>query len=178
MTTIQMPETGEHVRTEILGAGTGAVSASKMGKEWARTVTAVDPSQRGGYAIQGDFLSVGTTQILPVGTVVLAYADWNAGSHGNQRWVARALLSRVQPDGSMEEIECVETDRGSWAAETVAVLSGWVQEQAPTSSPEGGEIEPEEAALLQERVAALEAQVAEMAAQIAALTGREQEAQR
>lgn len=177
MTIIKMPETGDHVRVEILGAGTADVASSKLGKAWAKAVTAVDPSQRGGYAIQGEFVRVETTQILPVGAVVLAYSDWNAGSHGNPRWVARALLSRVQSDGSMEEIECIETGRGSWAAETVAVLSEWVQEQSPASSPEDDGIEPEEAVSLQERVAALEAQVAEMAAQIAALTGREQEAQ-
>lgn len=66
-------------------------------KNWAKVVTNVDTSQSSGWAFEGEFISAGGIQDVPVGSVVLVYGE--RGSQANP--VIDAKVYRANADGTM-----------------------------------------------------------------------------
>lgn len=64
-------------------------------KRWIKKVTGVDGSKSDGYAFQGNFLQVGSTAELPVGTILMYF--YGSGSAKNHTIEVRIHL--VTPDG-------------------------------------------------------------------------------
>jgi len=60
-------------------------------KNWAKVVGAVDASKASGWAFEGEFISPGGIQDVPVGAVVLVYGE--RGSRSNPQSQARLYLA-------------------------------------------------------------------------------------
>lgn len=129
MNAVQMPLTSaDYVGVEVSAPGFSARANWKCGKRWSKTVDAVDPAERGGYALQGRFLRDGRA-MLTVGSIVLGYSDSNEGSGGYPRIVAQVCIERVTERGSLERLTWIEAQRESWAAEAVEFLLSLAQSQ-------------------------------------------------
>lgn len=86
----------------------------KPTKVWAKSVIGVDESKSGGFALLGDFLTVGKTFRLPSGSLVLIHAEW--GDDDSQ-----TELLTVLADGALRA-ELTFTGRG-WAKQVLGFLS-------------------------------------------------------
>jgi len=64
-------------------------------KNWIKEVTGVDVTKSNGYAFQGNFLQVGSTVELPVGTILMYYY----GSGSVKNYTVEVRVRRVTPDG-------------------------------------------------------------------------------
>ncbi len=64
-------------------------------KNWIKEVTGVDGNKSNGYAFQGNFLQVGSTVELPVGTILMYYY----GSGSVKNYTVEVRVHRVTPDG-------------------------------------------------------------------------------
>lgn len=93
----------------------------KQGKAWAKAVESIDPVRRGGWAIQGRFISLGTRR-LAVGTILLTYSESNLGSGGHPSWHSRACFERVTVDG-LERLGWIEAPKGEWADQSLDLLT-------------------------------------------------------
>lgn len=78
-------------------------------KNWAKVVTNVDTSQSSGWAFEGDFISAGGIQDVPVGSVVLVYGE--RGSQANP--ITEAKVYTANADGTMS-FEAASSGR-AWA---------------------------------------------------------------
>lgn len=127
---MQSTEThGAHVTITVPGPG-GRHDPRRGGKGWAKAVTGIDRSQRGGYAILGDFVR-GTLGVLP-GTLILTVGeDRNARGRYNHHCVD---LYRVGHDGSLDQLYSEQHGR-SWVEPTLDVI-----EQAMAAEPKPAEV--------------------------------------
>lgn len=81
------------------------IRASGNRKSWAKHVTSVDTSQRGGYAFIGDFLDVGENS-LPAGAVVLEVIPTGSAKNGGKT----AHVQTVDIDGSLTVVDEYDYD--------------------------------------------------------------------
>ena len=79
-------------------------TASGRRQGWCKLVTGIDRSKRGGWAILGDFLNEGETD-LKVGAVIATMAPVGSAKNGGKE----VIVEIVQPDG-------LETVRGEGCA--------------------------------------------------------------
>jgi len=66
-------------------------------KNWAKVVQAIDASQAGGWAYEGDFIATGGIQDVEAPCVLLVYGEH--GSRGNPQPEARVYLANT--DGTL-----------------------------------------------------------------------------
>lgn len=133
MSTITMPGTGAAFAfVEVVPPAFEHRARWKQGKAWAKTVESLDPTQRGGWAIQGHFVSLGTRR-LAVGTILLTYSESNLGTGGYPSWHSRARFERVTVDG-LERFGWIEAPKSEWADRSLDLLTGVAQ----GLSPQGG----------------------------------------
>lgn len=96
----------------------GTASGGRTG--WAKQLTGIDATQRGGYAFLGDFLREGLYD-LPVGTLILdVFPNGSArkGGKGAILWTADATA----PDGLRKLAETSD-----WPAESVVIQDAAVK---------------------------------------------------
>lgn len=74
-------------------------SSGMREKDWAKHVSDVDTSKTGGYAFSGSWLTVGKTEELPNGSLVLVGGSQWEGSRKRGETVYKSLLYLVTPAG-------------------------------------------------------------------------------
>lgn len=84
-------------RTDVLVAVDVPLVGDERRKNWAKIVNNVDPDKSSGWAFEGDFVSVGGVQDLPVGGVLLIYGE--RGSRTNP--MIEAHVYRVNADATL-----------------------------------------------------------------------------
>lgn len=121
MSTIPMPHTEEaFVVVEVLAPRFEHRARWKQGKAWAKAVASIDPAQTGGWAIQVEFLRLGTPR-LQLGTILLTYSESNLGTGGYPSWHSRARYDRVTAAG-LERLGLIEAPKSEWADRSLEIL--------------------------------------------------------
>ena len=78
-------------------------------KRWAKVLTKVDRTKRGGYMYEGDFVTVGRKYDLEPGILLLQY-----GEEGSRRHATPVVaVARLQDDGAW--LELVTSEGADWA---------------------------------------------------------------
>lgn len=86
-------------------------TASGGRKSWLKHVTSIDPSQKGGYVFEGDFLSEGQHEIIP-GSIIIECVPCGSVKNGYKE----GLIYTVQDDGELKEV----SERYNWKTEFVS----------------------------------------------------------
>ena len=90
---MQLPDDG----APILVAVAVPLVGDERHKNWAKVVDHVDEDKASGWAFEGEFISPGGIQDVPVGAVVLVYGE--RGSRANPQSEARVYLANS--DGTL-----------------------------------------------------------------------------
>jgi len=88
--TRQDPKLSHDALLEVLVAVDVPLLGDERRKNWAKIVTNVDEQKATGWAFEGEFISVGGIQDVPVGSVVLVYGE--RGSQANPRSLAAVYV--------------------------------------------------------------------------------------
>ncbi len=99
-------------------------------KNWAKVVHNVDPQKSSGWAFEGDFISVGGIQDVPVGAVVLVYGE--RGSRANPHALAAVYVT----NGDATLTKHQEASGRAWAR----TLRDGVAELLADGGPQAGEM--------------------------------------
>lgn len=70
-------------------------------KNWAKVIADVDETKSNGWAFDGEFISAGGVQDVPVGSVVMVYGE--RGSRANPQIEARVFVANG--DGTLSHIQ-------------------------------------------------------------------------
>lgn len=100
-------------------------------KNWAKVVHNVDEQKDTGWAFEGDFISVGGIQDVPVGSVVLVYGE--KGSRANPQSMAAVFVTNG--DATLTKYE--ESSGRAWAR----TLRDSVKALLEGDGPQPGEVE-------------------------------------
>lgn len=84
-------DSGSDASFEVLVAVDVPIIGDERRKNWAKVVQSVDEQKDTGWAFEGDFISVGGIQDVPVGSVVLVYGE--KGSRANPQSMAAVFVT-------------------------------------------------------------------------------------
>lgn len=92
MTTADSQDTGDAL-ADILIAVEVPLLGDERRKNWAKIVDNVDEQKVSGWAFEGEFISVGGIQDVPVGSVLLVYGE--RGSRANPQSLAAVYVTNA-----------------------------------------------------------------------------------
>ena len=123
-------ETGSNA-PEILVPVDIPILGDERRKNWAKVVHNVDEQKDTGWAFEGDFISVGGIQDVPVGSVVLVYGE--KGSRTNPQSMAAVFVT----NGDATLTKHDESSGRAWAR----TLRDSVKNLLDSDGPKPGEVE-------------------------------------
>ena len=116
---------------EILVPADIPIIGDERRKNWAKVVYNVDEQKDTGWAFEGDFISVGGIQDIPVGSIVLVYGE--KGSRANPQSMAAVYVT----NGDSTLTKHDEASGRAWAR----TLRDSVMELLAGEGPKPGEVD-------------------------------------